>query len=73
MNLVVFDIGGTSVKYGRYQDSAIDKKKVPFQLPKTWGRNERKTLHRVFTELSDADTKRGLLFQALVLWILKKV
>lgn len=33
MNLVVFDIGGTSVKYGRYQDSAIDKK-VPFQLPK---------------------------------------
>lgn len=34
MNLVVFDIGGTSVKYGRYQDSAIDKK-GSFPTPKT--------------------------------------
>ena len=26
MNLVVFDIGGTSVKYGLYQDGSIEKK-----------------------------------------------
>ena len=55
MNLVVFDIGGTSVKYGRYQDSAIDKK-GSFPTPKTW-EEMKENLHRVFTELSDADTK----------------
>lgn len=33
MNLVVFDIGGTSVKYGRTKIVPLIKK-VPFQLPK---------------------------------------
>lgn len=28
MNLVVFDIGGTSVKYGLYQDGSIEKEKL---------------------------------------------
>ncbi|MCO4530047.1 transcriptional regulator [Streptococcus infantarius subsp. infantarius] len=55
MNLVVFDIGGTSVKYGRYQDSAIDKKGA-FATPKTWEKMKA-NLYRVFTELSDADAK----------------
>ena len=55
MNLVVFDIGGTSVKYGRYLDSAIDKK-GSFPTPKTW-EEMKENLHRVFTELADADTK----------------
>lgn len=55
MNLVVFDIGGTSVKYGHYQDSAIDKKGA-FATPKTW-EEMKANLYRVFTELSDADAK----------------
>ena len=55
MNLVVFDIGGTSVKYGLYQDGSIEKKSS-FATPKTWD-EMKENLYQVFKELSDADTK----------------
>ena len=55
MNLVVFDIGGTSVKYGLYQDDSIEKKSS-FATPKTWD-EMKENLYQVFKELSDADTK----------------
>ena len=35
MGIMAFDIGGTSVKYGRYQDGSIEKKSS-FATPKTW-------------------------------------
>lgn len=55
MNLVVFDIGGTSVKYGRYQDGSIEKKSS-FATPKTW-EEMKENLHQVVKDLSDKDTK----------------
>lgn len=55
MNLVVFDIGGTSVKYGRYQVGGIDKKSS-FATPKTW-EEMKENLHQVVKDLSDKDTK----------------
>lgn len=55
MNLVVFDIGGTSVKYGLYQDGSIEKKSS-FATPKTWD-EMKENLYQVFKKLSDADTK----------------
>ena len=51
MNLVVFDIGGTSVKYGRYQDGSIENKSS-FATPKTW-EEMKENLHQVVKTLSD--------------------
>lgn len=70
MNLVVFDIGGTSVKYGRYQVGGIDKKSS-FATPKTW-EEMKENLHQVVKDLSDKDTK-GVAMQALEPLTRKKV